>query len=64
MVESKRDRDRRTMVQVAFKLGQLGKISRNGDGEGGEGVMGVNEMVVRPGGENSFLNEKTMGVNT
>lgn len=30
MVESKWDTDKRTMVQMTFKLGQLGKIARNG----------------------------------
>lgn len=31
MVESKWNTDKRTMVQMTFKLDQLGKIARNGD---------------------------------
>lgn len=30
MVEFQWDTDKRTMVQMTFKLGQLGKIARNG----------------------------------
>lgn len=43
---------------MAFKLGQLGKISRNGVKE--EGVVAVHGVMVRPGGEKSFLGEETM----
>lgn len=46
------------MVQVAFKLGQLGKISRNGVKEAG--VVAVHGVMVRPGGEKSFLDQETM----
>lgn len=43
------------MVQVAFKLGHLGKVSRNGDKEGGscDGLWNGRE----DRGENSFLDE-------